>query len=47
MNISQMAIIRLLARQAVSQHLTPKTQQPCGSQSDRSNHPVQSKPAKG
>ncbi len=46
MNMSQMSIIKILARQAVEQHLTQKTPQPCGFQPDRSNRPVQIEPAK-
>jgi len=38
----QSLLIRLLARQAVKEHLTQRGQQPCGSQPDRSNRPVQS-----
>ncbi len=46
MNHSQMALVKLLARQAVGQHLTQKTPQPCGFPSDRSNRPVQIEPVK-
>jgi hypothetical protein len=47
MNNYQKAIIRLLAQQAVRDHLTAKPQQTCGSQPYRSNRPVQIKPVKG
>ena len=41
-----LAIVRLLARQAVRSHLTPQTQQPRAIEAKRSNRPVQSGPAK-
>lgn len=42
----QRTIIQLLARQAVNHHLTSKPQQPCGSEPNRSNRPVQIEQAK-
>lgn len=44
-NQSHLAIVRLLARQAVQSHLTRQSQTKRGNPSDRSNRPVQSQPA--
>lgn len=41
---SHLAIVRLLARQAVQSHLTRQSQGQRGNQADRPNRPVQSKP---
>lgn len=41
-----LAIVRLLARQAVRSHLTPQPQQPRAIEAKRSNRPVQSVSAK-
>jgi len=38
------ALIRLLARQAVREHLQSNNQSPSGAEPDRSNRPVQSLP---
>lgn len=46
MNIAHLSIIKILARQAVVQHLTQKVPQPCGFPPDRSNRPVQIEPVK-
>ncbi len=46
LNPAYLAIVRLLARQAVRSHLTPQLQQPRAIESKRSNRAVQSAPAK-
>lgn len=45
LNNSHLAIVRLLARQAVQSHLTRQGQTQRGNPADRSNRPVQSQPA--
>lgn len=46
LNPAFLAIVRLLAMQAVRSHLTPQTQQPRAIEVKRSNRAVQSAPTK-
>lgn len=46
LNPAYLAIVRLLARQAVRGHLTPRPQQPRAIEAKRSNRAVQSASAK-
>ncbi len=46
LNPAYLAIVRLLAHQAVRSHLTPQPMQPRAIEAKRSNRAVQSTPAK-